>query len=51
MELYQLTYLLTYLGTYIYIFVFKIQLIRHMAIFDCAICHNPRPFKTNNHNG
>ncbi len=20
-----------------------------MATFDCATCHNPRPFKTNNH--
>jgi len=42
-------YVLTYLNTYI--FVFKIQLICHVATFDYATCHNPRPSKTNNHNG
>jgi hypothetical protein len=22
-----------------------------MVTFDCATCYNPKPFKTNNHNG
>jgi hypothetical protein len=48
---YVLTYLGIYIYIYIYIFVSKIQLICHMATFDCAICHNVRPLKMHNHNG
>jgi hypothetical protein len=42
-------YIPSYLNRFLFLF-FKFQLVCHVTIFNCATCHNLRPYRINNHN-